>query len=232
VRSSNPSVSDWRMKKVHCRYCHGSCVKNGCRNGKQRYRCRNCRRGFQTEYSYRACSGGIKKMITSYVKEGCGIRSISRLLGISPTTTMRRILKIAGTLKPPSVQAFSHFEMDELSTYIGNKAQRNWIIYAMERKSRSVVNFCIGRRTRSTLKSVSDFLLGLFPTKIYTDRLNIYRSIIPFSLHDTRQYGTNHIERKNLDLRTHLKRLNRKTICYSKSFIMLSACLKIYFWSQ
>ncbi|HMW09684.1 MAG TPA: transposase, partial [Bacteroidia bacterium] len=31
-------------------------------------------------------------------------------------------------------------------------------------------------------------------------------------------------------LRTHLKRLNRRTICFTRSAIMLFACLKIYFW--
>jgi hypothetical protein len=44
--------------------------------------------------------------------------------------------------------------------------------------------------------------------------------------------NTNHIERKNLSLRTHLKRLNRRTICFSKSLVILSACLRIYFWSR
>ncbi|WP_343791129.1 IS1 family transposase, partial [Wandonia haliotis] len=38
------------------------------------------------------------------------------------------------------------------------------------------------------------------------------------------------IERKNLTLRTHVKRLNRRTICYSKSLLTLSAIMRIYFW--
>ncbi|MFY1046718.1 IS1 family transposase [Chryseobacterium sp. GP-SGM7] len=35
----------------------------------------------------------------------------------------------------------------------------------------------------------------------------------------------------NLNIRTHLKRLNRRTICFSKSNLILIAILKIYFWS-
>ncbi|MCA4783332.1 transposase, partial [Empedobacter stercoris] len=42
--------------------------------------------------------------------------------------------------------------------------------------------------------------------------------------------STNHIERNHLSLRTHLKRLNRKTICYTKNMDILSAILTIYFW--
>ncbi|MBN9294195.1 MAG: transposase, partial [Flavobacteriia bacterium] len=49
-------------------------------------------------------------------------------------------------------------------------------------------------------------------------------------IHKIHRRCTNHIERQNLNLRTHLKRLNRKTICYSKSLMMLLAVVKIYFW--
>jgi insertion element IS1 protein InsB len=38
------------------------------------------------------------------------------------------------------------------------------------------------------------------------------------------------IERKNLSIRTDIKRLSRGTICFSRSRIMLENCLKIYFW--
>uniref|UniRef100_UPI00166D2F5C IS1 family transposase n=1 Tax=Aquaticitalea lipolytica TaxID=1247562 RepID=UPI00166D2F5C len=71
----------------------------------------------------------------------------------------------------------------------------------------------------------------LQPDKIYTDRLNVYPSLIPKSIHRRFQYCTNKIERMNLTLRTHIKRLSRKTICFSKSEKYLEAHLKIYFWS-
>ncbi|MBS1665188.1 MAG: hypothetical protein JST68_29350 [Bacteroidetes bacterium] len=40
----------------------------------------------------------------------------------------------------------------------------------------------------------------------------------------------NRSERKNLTLRTHLKRLSCRTFCFSKSLSMLESCLKLYFW--
>jgi IS1 family transposase len=57
-----------------------------------------------------------------------------------------------------------------------------------------------------------------------------YRFLIAKKLHSTCLHATNHIERKNLTIRTHLKRLNRKTICFSRSLVLLTAILKIYFW--
>jgi IS1 family transposase len=65
---------------------------------------------------------------------------------------------------------------------------------------------------------------------IYTDKLNLYQLLINQAIHKTKRRGTNYIERKNLSVRTHLKRLNRKTICYSRSKLVLVAVLKIYFW--
>ena len=65
---------------------------------------------------------------------------------------------------------------------------------------------------------------------IYTDGLGMYQKLIPESNHKIHRRCTNHIERQNLTLRTHLKRLNRRTICYSKSITMLYVVVKIYFW--
>jgi insertion element IS1 protein InsB len=85
---------------------------------------------------------------------------------------------------------------------------------------------------KKNLKRVTDTLLLSNCRQIFTDGLAIYKQIIPAALHKIKRYGTNHIERKNLGLRTHLKRLSRKTIAFSKSLLMLEACLKIYFWYE
>ncbi|TXG35609.1 IS1 family transposase [Seonamhaeicola maritimus] len=70
------------------------------------------------------------------------------------------------------------------------------------------------------------------PVSIYTDKWISYKSLIPSSIHNFTNYETNQIERINLNLRTHLKRLSRRTICYTKSVRMLYATLKLYFWGS
>jgi IS1 family transposase len=67
-------------------------------------------------------------------------------------------------------------------------------------------------------------------SKIYTDGLKNYRYLIDKKFQSVKQNATNHVKRKNLNLRTHLKKLNRKTICFSWSKIVLMPILKIYFW--
>jgi insertion element IS1 protein InsB len=51
---------------------------------------------------------------------------------------------------------------------------------------------------------------------IATDYWGSYRRQIPKHLHCIGKAFTQRIERHNLNLRTHIKRLARKTICFSK----------------
>ncbi|MGL4596437.1 MAG: IS1 family transposase, partial [Bacteroidia bacterium] len=100
----------------------------------------------------------------------------------------------------------------------------------LERKTKAVVSIQTGRRTKVNLTSVIQPILESEPKKIRTDGLSIYRYIIPEKLHTVSEHLTNKIERMNLYLRTHLKRLSRKTICFSRCETMLNAVVKIYCW--
>jgi len=75
-----------------------------------------------------------------------------------------------------------------------------------------VISFCIGRRNKENIKKAVDSILKLNPRKIFTDGLNVYPGLIPEKIHRVFVYNTNKIERFNLNLRTHIKRLCRKTI--------------------
>jgi len=212
---------------MKCNYCKQKCTKEGRQiNGKQKYRCKSCYKYQQQHYNKKVPDQSIINLL----KEGCGIRSIARLLKISPTTTIRKILTISSQIKSPSIVMGKMYEVDELCTYIGNKNRKRWVAYSLRKDTKEVVNFAVGTRTKRTLKQIVNSLLLSEAKIIYTDKLNIYNSLIPEEIHCNKQYKINHIERKNLTLRTHLKRLNRKTICFSKSMVMLTACLKIYFW--
>jgi IS1 family transposase len=115
-------------------------------------------------------------------------------------------------------------------TYIRHKKNFSWIVLAFERETKRVVTFAVGKRTNKTISRILNTLKLSAAKKIFTDRLKNYRYLIEEKLHSVKRFGTNHIERLNLTLRTHLKRLNRRTICFSRSCIVLTAVLKIYFW--
>jgi len=59
--------------------------------------------------------------------------------------------------------------------------------------------------------------LSVFPVKYYyTDGRQSYKKYIPSQQHVTGKADTWKTERKNLDFRTHIKRLSRRTVCFSK----------------
>ena len=214
-----------------CNDCNGRCVKNGSTGlGKQRFRCKQCGKSHIKDYTNKACHYELNKWICRLLKEGCGIRSISRLLRVAAATVMKRIRTIAANIKKPPVVFGQRYQLDEIRTFVKRKDNLIWIAYAIQKDTKEIIDFNIGKRTNKTLKTVVNTLVLSQAKTISTDRLKNYKYLIPPKLHRTKIYGINHIERMNLTIRTHLKRLNRRTICYSKSVAMLFACLKIYFW--
>jgi IS1 family transposase len=115
---------------------------------------------------------------------------------------------------------------------VGNKLNEAWITYAINRYTKQVINFTVGRRTKRNLSVITKSVLQLYPKQVFTDRLNTYTKLIPKKQHNTIKKNTTIIERNNLTLRTHIKRLSGKTICFSKTFEMLEATLKLYFWGS
>jgi len=217
---------------MKCKNCKGLAVKNGKQaNGKQRYYCKQCKISFQRSYKYNGHNKNIDKHIYLFTREGVGIRATSRLLSISKTTVIKRIKKMALKINMPLwKEHHQYYELDEMRVVVGYKKREAWITYAINRHSKKVISFIIGRRTKENISKVTKYILLLHPQKVFTDKLKTYKKLIPSQKHNTKKQNTTVIERNNLTLRTHLKRLSRKTICFSKNFEMLEATLKLYFW--
>jgi len=220
--------------QTRCYRCVGDIqkmIKYGkTKSGSQRYFCRACKKTRVENYIYKAYKAEINQNVIQLTKEGLRIRSTARILKISATTLLKRIILIARNIAKPIISRGKTYEVDELCTYIRHKKNYIWLVYALEKNSKSVVSFNVGKRTNKTLNRVLETLKLAEAKKIFTDRLKNYRYLIDEKLHSVKRFGTNHIERKNLTLRTHLKRLNRRTICFSKSLVVFNAILKIYFW--
>jgi len=81
-----------------------SMVKNGkTKSGKQRYICKNCKRTEVETYTYKAYQPTINQQIITLTKEGLGIRSTARVLHISTTTLLKRIITIAQDIPQPGI---------------------------------------------------------------------------------------------------------------------------------
>jgi insertion element IS1 protein InsB len=219
---------------MNCNKCGSLCIKKGFqKNGQQKYLCKNCKCYKQENYIYKGCDPLINDHIIKLVKRSCGIRDISYITEISSTSVMKKICLIAENIhSPKSFPLYGDYEMDEMHTKIWkeNKKTDVYIAYAIHKQSKEVVNFTIGSRDSETLSKTVNKILENYPKRIRTDKWVAYPGIIPSKIHTTTRRKINQIERYNLTLRTHLKRLGHNRLCHSKKIEMLECCLKIYFW--
>ena len=150
---------------MNCRYCQSaSIIKNGIRNNKQRFRCKKCNRSFLETYKYYGAKSETSTQIVKCVNNGLGIRNISRILKVSTSTILKRIRSIGSKIKKPiQFSCKSMFELDEMYTYIKTKENVYWIIYAIERTTKQVVDFIVGRRTSENAKKVINEILSHLP---------------------------------------------------------------------
>nr|WP_315225099.1 IS1 family transposase [uncultured Flavobacterium sp.] len=65
-----------------------------------------------------------------------------------------------------------------MCTYIRHKRNFIWLVYALEKNSKNVVSFSLGRRTNKTVNHVLDTLKLSEAKKIFTDRLKNYKYLI------------------------------------------------------
>ena len=107
-------------------------------------------------------------------------------------------------------------EADEFWSFGEKKSNQRWTWYALDRSSGRILAYQIGKRTDDMFTQLFE-KLSIFPIQCdYTDNWQRYSKFIPASQHRIGKDNTWKIERTNLNVRTHLKRLHRKTICFSK----------------
>jgi len=111
-------------------------------------------------------------------KEGVGIRSTARILKISNTTLLKRIITIEQNIHQPIISKGKTYEVDEMCTYIKHKRNFIWLVYALEKDSKKVVSFNVGKRANKTLSLVLDVLKLSEAKKIFINRLKNYRYLI------------------------------------------------------
>ncbi len=150
------------MEKIHCPKCNGISVKNGFQNKTQRYKCKVCNKRFQVAYMYKAYNSNTNEFIIDLLKEGCGLRSISRILKISKNTVLSRMLKISNAIKVPYFDKQGcKFEVDEMFIKIANGENQNWLIYGIERETKSLIGFVVGGRTKESISQLINKILIL-----------------------------------------------------------------------
>ncbi|HJW29035.1 MAG TPA: IS1 family transposase [Saprospiraceae bacterium] len=107
-------------------------------------------------------------------------------------------------------------ELDEMWSYVGCKGNQRWLWHAIDRETRKVLAYVFGERKDRVFLDLKGLLEPFGIKRFYTDDGGAYERNLDPKQHITGKENTQKIERKHLTLRTRIKRLARKTICFSK----------------
>ena len=108
-------------------------------------------------------------------------------------------------------------ELDEMWSYVRCKANPRWLWHAIDHHSGKVLAYVCGRRKDYVFLKLQQLLAPFGITKFYTDGWGAYARHLDAEQHQVGKENTQKIESKHINLRTRIKRLVRRTLCFSKT---------------
>ncbi len=92
-----------------------------------------------------------------------------------------------------------------------------WLWHAIDRRSGQVLAYVFGRRQDKVFLQLKKLLEPFGIHRYCTDGWGAYERHLVAEVHEVGKRKTQKIEQKHLRLRTRIKRLARKTLCFSKT---------------
>jgi insertion element IS1 protein InsB len=113
-------------------------------------------------------------------------------------------------------------------SFVGAKATERWLWHALDHHTGRVLAYVVGTHKDAAFLKLQALLAPFGITRYYTDKGGAYRRHLPPAQHTIGKLSMQKIERKHLTLRTRLKRLARKTLCFSRSCVMHDLVIGLY----
>jgi len=219
--------------------------KNGhIHNGKQNHQCKDCGREFVDGFEQDLVSDETRGLVERLLLERLSLRGICRAVGVGLKWLLGFIVNRFEALPDHlNVQPIScnqdvmiqrlEVEADEMASFVQNKANKQWIWLAMDAKTRQIIAFYVGDRSRKSFKK----LWAMIPeawrqhATFYTDQYVVYTGVIPAAQHypiGKLARKTNHIERFNNTLRQRVSRLVRSALSFSKKLANHIGAIKYF----
>ena len=204
--------------------------KNGhIHNGKQNNRCKECGRQFVKYPKQKLITEEKREQIRKLLLERIPLRGICRAMGVSLgwllgfiTSEYEQLpddLNFRANVETDELIIWSlESEVDEMWSFVGSKENKQWIWIAMDAKSRQIIAFHVGDRSRESAKKLWNSIPEYYREKavFYTDDWGSYKGVIPAERHRVVKGKGNHIERFNCTMRQRISRLVRKALSFSK----------------
>ena len=123
---------------LYCPDCQSAKIKkNGNKSyKKQNFLCKNCGRQFIGDHAlcYKGCHSELSHKILKMLVRGVGIRDVAEIENISINKVLSVLVKSNHKIKPKQSH-YDKLEVDEFWTYVGNKKNKVWLIYAYHRET-------------------------------------------------------------------------------------------------
>jgi insertion element IS1 protein InsB len=131
------------------------------------------------------------------------------------------------------IERLLEVEADEMSSFVQKKANKQWIWIALDAKSRQVIAFHVGDRSRKSAKHLWAKIPAAYRqhATFYTDQYVVYTGVIPAVQHraiSKLARKTNHLERFNNTLRQRVSRLAREALSFSKKLTHHIGAIKLF----
>ena len=127
-------------------------------------------------------------------------------------------------------------EMDEMWSYYHDKSHQVWLWWAVEHETNVPLAYTFGTREHKYLDELLSLLAPFSIRTVYADNNFAYQEKIPSDKLVSGKKNTQKIERNHLTLRTRIKRLCRKTICFSKRrdihIAVIGTFINIFFFGR
>ena len=163
------------------------------------------------------CHSRADQTIQLMLARCCGIRDIAAITGYSKDKVQGALKRFNRDLQPGKSH-YDRLEVDEFWTFVGNKKNKVWLLYAYERKSGEMVAYVWGRRDIKTVRKLKEKIKSLCITYdcIATDDWRSFLQAFGKENHAVGKRHTVGIEGNNCRLWHRIKRAVRKTCCFSK----------------
>ena len=119
-------------------------------------------------------------------------------------------------------------ELDEMWSYVRSKANPRWLWHAIDHHTGQVLAYVFGRRQDTVFLALKALLAPFGITRYFTDGWGAYERHLDAEQHEVGKANTQKIESKHINMRTRIKRLVRRTICFSKTERMHDLVLGLF----
>jgi insertion element IS1 protein InsB len=108
-------------------------------------------------------------------------------------------------------------ERDDMWSDVRSKANPRWLWHAIDHHTGTVLAYVFGRRQDDVFLKLQQLLKPFGITRFYTDGWGAYERHLDAEQPQVGKENTQKLESKHIHLWTRIKRLVRRTLCFSKT---------------